>query len=141
MRKCFMNIMKYLTLETQSLLSSFVIFFTMSFGVFYPTSVGAGYSLEQLRIANTLINEAGGLGKTGLTYVAEVIRNQYNEQHVKYKNDKITYSDIRSIAYHPFRHHMKKPILVKIEARISVLELCEHSFLVKTLVVTGECCI
>lgn len=100
MKKCFRNIIKYFTLETQSLLSSVVALFIVSFGVFYPTSVGAEYSLEQLRIANTLINEAGGLGKTGLTYVAEVIRNQYNEQHVKYKNDKITYSDI---LYHTWK--------------------------------------
>ena len=45
------------------------------------------------------------------------------------------------IRHHPFRQHMKKPILTKIEARISVLELCEHSFLVQALVVAGECCI
>ena len=34
---------------------------------------------------------------------------------------------------------MKKPILTKIEARISVLEFGKHSFLVQALVVAGEC--
>lgn len=63
----------------------------------YPNRIRADYSLEQLRIANTLINEAGGLGEKSMTYVAEVIRNQYNEQRADTKNkdrDSITYSDI-----------------------------------------------
>ncbi len=73
---------------------------TFLFVVLFPTVIFADYSLEQLRIANTLINEAGGLGRESMTYVAEVIRNQYNEQHKKYKNDKITYSDI---LYHSWK--------------------------------------
>lgn len=100
MRKYFKSIIKYFTIKRQSLLPLFVSSFTLLLGVLYPASVDADYSLEQLRIANTLINEAGGLGETGLTYVAEVIRNQYNEQHVKYKNDRITYSDI---LYHTWK--------------------------------------
>ena len=88
------------TKMVKSSLGVITLSFAMLFGVFYPSAVGAEYSLEQLRIANTLINEAGGLGTTGLTYVAEVIRNQYNEQHVKYKNNKITYSDI---LYHTWK--------------------------------------
>lgn len=54
--------------------------------------IAVSASLEQLRIANVLINEAGGLGEKSMTYVAEIMRNQFNEQHKG--NSKITYSDI-----------------------------------------------
>lgn len=86
---------------------------TFLFVVLFPTVIFADYSLEQLRIANTLINEAGGLGRESMTYVAEVIRNQYNEQH-KYKgNDNITYSDILYHSWKPggdsnFQHSRDK---------------------------------
>ena len=83
------------------------------FAFIYPTVIFADYSLEQLRIANTLINEAGGLGRESMTYVAEVIRNQYNEQHKYAGNDNITYSDILYHSWKPggdsnFQHSRDK---------------------------------
>ncbi|MBR1600589.1 MAG: hypothetical protein IJ677_03325 [Alphaproteobacteria bacterium] len=105
MKKCFRNIIKYFTLETQPLLSSVVALFIVSFGVFYPTSVDAEYSLVQLRIANVLMNEMRGVaenngeGDLAMQRVAEVMRNQYNDQHSR--NSRITYSDILFHTWEP----------------------------------------
>lgn len=48
--------------------------------------------LEQWRIANTILREAGGAGTVSLTMVAEAIRNRYNEE--RRRNSQITFSDV-----------------------------------------------
>lgn len=61
-----------------------------------PGSARAGDTLEQLRIANALINEAnwGGDTKENMGKMAELLRNQYNEQRSRPGNESISYSDI-----------------------------------------------
>lgn len=84
-----------------SALTAVVMFFV----VMKPATVGAEYSLVQLRIASVLINEMGGVAAiTGeknnepMTRVAEVMRNMYNYWHKK--NSRITYSDVLFVDTH-----------------------------------------